>query len=154
MITYNTQKSFIYPNDKVVLGTIHVKGRRGINHLHSNTCKHKEQIQLGQLLQSNLEHKYNISAMSLSVSLVVFLFFLLKVFEIFKLLSGVFIHNSKAEQLIDKFEKLSVSSSTVPVVIGFKRTILVQAQVLCLLIRKLRQVCIKSGKMQTGDILI
>lgn len=42
----------------------------------------------------------------------------------------------------------------VPVVVGFKRTILVQAQVLGLLIRKLCQMGIKSGQMQAGNILI
>lgn len=43
---------------------------------------------------------------------------------------------------------------TVPVVVWFERAILIQAQVLGLIIRKLRQVGIKSGQMQTGNIFI
>ena len=42
----------------------------------------------------------------------------------------------------------------VPVVVGFKRTVLIEAQVLRLLIRKLCQVGLKRGQMQTGDIFI
>lgn len=44
--------------------------------------------------------------------------------------------------------------TVVPVVVGFKRAILVQAQVFCLLIGKLCQVGLKGGQMQTGNILI
>lgn len=43
---------------------------------------------------------------------------------------------------------------TVPVVVGFKRTVLIKAQVFCLLISKLCQVGLKGGQVQTGDVLI
>lgn len=42
----------------------------------------------------------------------------------------------------------------IPVVIGFKRAILIQTQVFCLLVTKLCQVGIKRGQMQTRNIFI
>lgn len=41
-----------------------------------------------------------------------------------------------------------------PVVVGFEGPVLVQAQVLGLLVRQLRQVSLKRGQMQTGHIFI
>lgn len=43
---------------------------------------------------------------------------------------------------------------SVPVVIGFKRAVLIQTQVFCLLVTKLCQVGIKRGQMQTRNIFI
>ena len=47
-----------------------------------------------------------------------------------------------------------LQSNFVPVVVGFKGTILIQAQIFCLLVSQLCQVGLKSGQMQTGDIFI
>lgn len=50
--------------------------------------------------------------------------------------------------------EINIINKGVPVVVGFKRTILVETQVFCLLVSKLGQVGIKSSQMETGNIFI